>query len=261
VKVSGPFQDLHSGGYGGAVANPANVLVKLLAGLQDADGRITIPGFYDRVRPLTDEERATYAAIPFDPEAYRQMLGVPELWKGEPGFTTLERLSARPTLDISGIWGGYSGVGAKTIIPASAAAKFSTRLVPDQRYEEIERIVVAHLERETPPTVRIEVRVIHGGAPAITPIDHPAMRVAARALEEAVGKAPVFLRGGGSIPVVAALEKGLGLKSLLIGFASPNGNFHAPNEWMPARNVVLGMQAIVRLWGALGEMSPEQLIG
>jgi acetylornithine deacetylase/succinyl-diaminopimelate desuccinylase-like protein len=259
VKVSGPFQDLHSGGYGGGVANPANVLVKLLASLQDADGRVTIPGFYDRVRALTDAERASYSSIPFDAESYREAIGVPLLWDGEAGYTLLERLSARPTLDIHGLWGGYSGVGAKTIIPSWAATKFSTRLVPDQDYAEIERMIVDHLKRAAPPTVRIEVRVIHGGAPAITPIDHPAISVAARALEEAFGKAPVFLRGGGSIPVVAALEKGIGLKTVLIGFASPNGNFHAPNEWMPAQNLQRGMQAIVRLWGAFGEMTPQQL--
>jgi len=261
VKVSGPFQDLHSGGYGGAVANPANVLVKLLASLQDDHGRVTIPGFYDRVRALTDQERAAFREIPFDPEELRTAVDVPALWDGETGYTLVERLSARPTFDINGIWGGYSGEGAKTIIPAWAAAKFSTRLVPDQDFHEIERMVVEHLKSVAPPEVRTEVRVIHGGAPALTSLDHPAVSVAARALEETFGTKPVFLRSGGSIPVVAALEAHAGLKSVLVGFASPNGNFHAPNEWMPEANVHGGIEAIVRLWGALGELPPDQLRG
>jgi acetylornithine deacetylase/succinyl-diaminopimelate desuccinylase-like protein len=261
VRVSGPFQDLHSGGYGGVIANPANVLVQMLASLHDAEGRVTIPGFYDRVRPLTDAERAAYAEIPFDEDELRRSTGVPALWTGEAGFTHSERLSARPTLDINGIWGGYSGEGAKTIIPSWAAAKFSTRLVPDQDYKQIERQVVEHLQRIAPSQVRVEVKVIHGGAPALTPLDHPVVEVAARALEEAFGKAPIFLRGGGSIPVVADLEARLGLKSVLVGFASPDGNAHAPNEWIPLANVRDGMQAIVRLWAALGELTAEQVRG
>jgi acetylornithine deacetylase/succinyl-diaminopimelate desuccinylase-like protein len=259
VKVSGPFQDVHSGQYGGGVANPANVLVTMLASLQDAGGRVTIPGFYDRVRPLGEAERSAYAAVPFDAEELRSTLDVPALWEGEKGYTLLERLSARPTLDINGLWGGYSGEGAKTIIPSWAAAKFSTRLVPDQDYHEIERLVTEHLRSIAPPAVRVEVRVIHGGAPALTPLDHPAVAVAARALEQTFGRKPVFLRSGGSIPVVAALESHLGLKSVLIGFSSPNDNAHAPNEWMPESNIHNGTEAIVRLWSALGELTPEQL--
>ena len=261
VRVSGPFQDLHSGGYGGAIANPATVLVQMLASLHDEHGRITIPGFYDTVRPLTDADRAASAAVPFDADEFRELTGVPGLWSGEEGFTAAERISVRPTLDINGIWGGYSGEGAKTIIPAWAAAKFSTRLVPDQDYHDIERMVVEHMRRIAPPEVRVEVRVIHGGAPALTPLDHPAVEVAARALEDAFGKPPVFLRSGGSIPVVAALEAHVGLSSVLVGFASPNGNFHAPNEWMPVANLEGGMDALVRLWGALGEMTADQLRG
>ena len=261
VKVSGPFQDLHSGEYGGAIANPANVLVKMLASLQDDRGRVTIPGFYDRVRPLTDADRSAYADIPFDPEELRSTLDVPALWDGEEGYSVLERLSARPTFDVNGLWGGYSGDGAKTIIPAWAAAKFSTRLVPDQDFHEIERIVVDHLTSIAPPEVRVEVRVIHGGAPALTTLDHPAVAVASEALEATFGRKPVFLRSGGSIPVVAALEAHAGLKSVLVGFASPNGNFHAPNEWMPEANVHGGIEAIVRLWGAMGEVSGAQLRG
>jgi acetylornithine deacetylase/succinyl-diaminopimelate desuccinylase-like protein len=261
VKVSGPFQDLHSGGFGGAIANPATVLVGMLAGLHDEQGRITIPGFYDKVRPLTDADRAASAAVPFDEEEFRQQTGVPGLWSGEQGYSAAERISVRPTLDINGIWSGYAGEGAKTIIPATATAKFSTRLVPDQDFHEIERLVVEHLRRIAPPEVHLDVRVIHGGAPALTPLDHPAVAVAAGALEAAFGKPPVFLRSGGSIPVVAALETHAGISSVLVGFASPNGNFHAPNEWMPVANVSGGMEAIVHLWAALGEMTAKQLRG
>jgi acetylornithine deacetylase/succinyl-diaminopimelate desuccinylase-like protein len=180
---------------------------------------------------------------------------------GEPGYTLLERLSARPTFDINGLWGGYSGEGSKTIIPAFAAAKLSTRLVPDQDHHEIERLMVDHLERIAPPTVQVEVKVIHGGQPAITPIDHPAVRRAARALAEAFGKEPLFHRSGGSIPYVAALESGVGVKSVMVGFASPNGNFHAPNEWMPLANYRGGMDALVRLWDELGAAGRAELTG
>jgi acetylornithine deacetylase/succinyl-diaminopimelate desuccinylase-like protein len=261
VRVSGPFQDLHSGGYGGAVGNPANVLVQMLASLHDAQGRVTVPGFYDQVRELSDAEQAAFSAIPFDEEAFRVEIGVPALWEGEQGYGIAERLSARPTLDINGLWGGYSGAGAKTIIPAFAAAKLSCRLVPDQDYHEIERLIIDHLHRIAPATVNVEVKTIHGGAPALTPLDHPAVAVAADALAEAFGKAPIYQRNGGSIPVVASMESYLGLKSVLVGFASPNGNFHAPNEWMPVANVRGGMDALVRLWGALGEMTADQVRG
>jgi len=259
VKVSGPFQDVHSGQYGGGIENPANVLVKLLASLQDEDGRFTVPCFYDKVRDLSDEERAAYAALPFDEEAWRRSVDVPRPSDGERGYTLLERMSARPTFDINGLWGGYSGEGSKTIIPAWAAAKFSTRLVPDQEFAEVERMVVEHLRRIAPPTVTIEVKVIHGGAPVLTPLDHAAVSLAATALERAFGKAPLFHRGGGSVPVVAALDKRLGLKSVLIGFASPSGNFHAPNEWMALANYRGGMDALVHLWDEFGRVSAQKL--
>jgi acetylornithine deacetylase/succinyl-diaminopimelate desuccinylase-like protein len=259
VRVSGPSQDLHSGHYGGAVANPANVLARMLASLTDDHGRITVPGFYDRVRDLTDAERAAYAALPFDAEALRSGIGVPALDDGEEGYTPLERLSARPTLDVNGIWGGYSGEGAKTIIPAWAAAKLSTRLVPDQDFREVERLLVDHLTSIAPATVRVDARVIHGGAPALTPIEHPGVGVAARALETAFGRAPLFSREGGSIPVVAALEEILGIKSILVGFAAAHGNFHAPNEWMPVANVARGMETIVHLWHGLAEIGGDEL--
>ncbi|HEY7463667.1 MAG TPA: dipeptidase [Candidatus Limnocylindria bacterium] len=261
LKVKGPFQDVHSGSYGNGVDNPANVLVRMLASLTDEHGRVTVPGFYDRVRELDEEERAAYAAIPFDEEEWRKLLGVAQAKAGEPGYTLLERLSARPTFDINGLWGGYSGEGSKTIIPAFAAAKFSTRLVPDQDHTEIEQLMVEHLHRIAPPTVEIEIKVIHGGQPAITPLDHPVVELAARALRETFGKEPVQHRSGGSIPVVAALDAAMGLKTVMIGFSSPNGNFHAPNEWLPLANYRNGMDAVVRLWGVLGETTAAGLRG
>jgi acetylornithine deacetylase/succinyl-diaminopimelate desuccinylase-like protein len=259
VRVHGPRQDVHSGQYGGGIDNPANVLVRMLASLTDADGRFTVPGFYDSVRDLNAEERGAYAALPFDEAQWRDETGVPAAMDGETGYTLLERLSARPTFDINGIWGGYTGDGAKTIIPAWAAAKISTRLVPDQDYREVERLVRDHLEEIAPATVRVEVKVIHGGAPAITPLDHPGIGPASRALEAGFGKPPLFQRSGGSVPVVAALDAHLGLKTLMVGFANPTGNFHAPNEWMSLRNIRDGMASLVHLWAELGAMRAEEL--
>ncbi|HEY6608223.1 MAG TPA: dipeptidase [Candidatus Limnocylindria bacterium] len=259
IRVQGPAHDVHSGQYGGGVDNPANVLVTMLASLTDADGRFTVPGFYDRVRDLADDERAGYAALPFDEAAWRDETGVPAAMDGERGFTLKERLSARPTFDINGIWGGYTGDGAKTIIPAWAAAKISTRLVPDQDHREIEKAVESHLESIAPPTVAVTVRIIHGGAPAITPLDHPGIAPAARALESGFGAAPLFQRSGGSVPVVASLDAKLGLKTLMIGFANPTGNFHAPNEWMSLLNIRAGLVTLVHLWAELGAMTGEDL--
>jgi acetylornithine deacetylase/succinyl-diaminopimelate desuccinylase-like protein len=259
VRVQGPAHDVHSGQYGGGVDNPANVLVRMLASLVDADGRLAVPGFYDRVRDLTDDERAAYAALPFDEATWRDETGVPAAMDGERGYSLNERLSARPTFDINGIWGGYTGDGAKTIIPAFAAAKISTRLVPDQDYREIEKLIQAHLESIAPPTVAASVRVIHGGAPAITPLDHPGIAPAARALEAGFGTAPLFQRSGGSVPVVAALDAHLGLKTLMVGFANPTGNFHAPNEWMSLRNIRDGLTSLVHLWAELGALKASDL--
>ena len=259
VRVHGPRQDVHSGQFGGGVDNPANVLVRMLASLVDDRGRVTVPGFYDDVRDLTEAEHAAYAGLPFDEERWRETTGVPAAMEGEHGHSLLERLSARPTFDINGIWGGYTGDGAKTIIPAWAAAKISTRLVPDQDYREIERSMKAHLESIAPPTVRLEVRIVHGGAPVLTPLDHPGIAPATRALTAGFGAAPRFQRSGGSVPVVAALDTRLGLKTLMVGFANPSGNFHAPNEWMSLRNLRDGMASIVHLWAELGEMSAADL--
>jgi acetylornithine deacetylase/succinyl-diaminopimelate desuccinylase-like protein len=259
VRVFGPFQDIHSGQFGGGVENPANVLVRMLASLTDEHGRITVPGFYDRVRDMTPEEHAAYAEIPFDEADWAERIKVSGPMDGEPGYTLFERLSARPTFDIDGLWGGYSGEGSKTIIPAFAGAKISCRLVPDQDHHEIEQLFVEHLQRIAPPTVRVEVKVIQGGQPLVTALDHPAVQVAARALEDAFGKAPLFHKSGGSIPVAAAMQSLLGLPSVMVGFASPNGNFHAPNEWMPLANYRGGMDALVRLWDGMGELSAKEL--
>ena len=211
------------------------------------------------MRELTDEERGRYAELPFDEAAWRDEVGVPAAMDGERGYSLKERLSARPTFDINGIWGGYTGEGAKTIIPAWAAAKISTRLVPDQDYRVIERLVKEHIESIAPPSVRVSVRIVHGGAPAITPLDHPGIAPAKRALLAGFGKEPLFQRSGGSVPVVAALDAQLGLKTLMVGFANPSGNFHAPNEWMSLRNLRDGMVSIVHLWAELGAMTSDDL--
>jgi len=261
IRVHGPRQDVHSGQYGGGVDNPANVLVRMLASLTDEGGRFTVPGFYDKVRDLTEDEHAAYAALPFDEAEWAEETGVAAPMTGEHGHSLLERLSARPTFDINGMWGLYTGEGAKTIIPAWAAAKISTRLVPDQDYREIEESVKAHLESIAPTTCRVEVKVIHGGAPAITPLDHPGIEPASRALEAGFGKAPLFQRSGGSVPVVAALDAHLGLKTLMVGFANPTGNFHAPNEWMSLRNIRNGMVSLVHLWAELSATRGADLRG
>jgi acetylornithine deacetylase/succinyl-diaminopimelate desuccinylase-like protein len=261
VRVFGPFQDLHSGSYGGGADNPANVLVRMLASLTDGHGRVTIPGFYDRVRDMTPEEHAAYAEQPFDEADWAKRIEVSGPMDGEPGYTLLERMSARPTFDVDGLWGGYSGEGSKTIIPAFAGAKISCRLVPDQDHREIEQLMIDHLQRVAPPTVRVEVKAIQGGQPLITPLDHPGVRAAAAALEQAFGKAPLYHRSGGSIPVAAAMQDVLGLPSVMVGFASPNGNFHAPNEWMPLANYRGGMDALVRLWNEMGMLSAAEMRG
>jgi len=245
IDVRGPFQDLHSGGYGGTVTNPVHALAAIIAGLHDADGRVTVPGFYDDVAPLTPADRAAYAALPFDEAAYQAALDVPAL-TGEVGYTTLERKSGRPTLDVNGIWGGYQGEGSKTIIPGRASAKVSCRLVPDQRPDRIFPALKAHVMALAPAGVRVTVTDLGGGLPSRTSLDHPAVRAAARALEATFGRAPLFIREGGSIPFVATFEEVLGLPVVLMGFTPPDGNFHAPDEWMDRRNFELGIRAFAR---------------
>ncbi len=251
IEVTGPFQDVHSGAYGGTIANPVNALAGILAALKGPDGRVRIPGFYDDVVPLGEADRAAYAALPFDERAYTESLAVPEL-VGEAGYTTLERKSGRPTLDVNGIWGGYQGEGSKTIIPGRAGAKVSTRLVPDQDPARVFAALRAYVEEIAPPGVRVEVRDLGGGSPVRTAIDHPAVRAAARALEATFGRAPLYVREGGSIPFVATFEGALGLPVVLLGFMPPDGNFHAPNEWMDLANFEAGIRAMVRYFDELG---------
>ena len=252
IDVEGPPVDLHSGSYGGAVENPANALARIIAGLKDPDGRIVVPGFYDEVVELSAAERAALAELPFDDEAYREALGLAVL-AGEVGYTTLERRGARPTLDVNGIWGGFQGDGAKTIIPAHAHAKISCRLVADQDPARIFELVRDHILAIAPPGVRTSVRSLGGGHPSLMPMDHPATQAAARALEATFGRAPLFTREGGSIPVCASFDRLLGLPVVLLGFTNPDDNAHAPNESMVLANHETGIRTIVRYWDELAE--------
>ncbi|MEE2708842.1 MAG: dipeptidase [Gemmatimonadota bacterium] len=240
VLTQGSNEDLHSGGYGGSVANPINAMASIIAQLLDDKGRITIPGFYDDVVPLTDEERAAFAALPFDEEAYRKRLGVDAL-TGETGYTSLERIWARPTLDVNGILGGFTGEGSKTIIPSKGMAKVSMRLVPEQDPVQIAEMFENHVRKLTPPGVTIDF-IRHGtGKPFLTPKDHPFIQAAGRALEKGFGRAPVYNREGGSIPVVATFQETLGLPTVLMGFGLPDCNAHAPNEKFNLKNFYRGI--------------------
>jgi acetylornithine deacetylase/succinyl-diaminopimelate desuccinylase-like protein len=245
IDVVGSGFDLHSGGYGGAVQNPANALASIIAALKGPDGRIRIPGFYDEVEALTEEERAALSELPFDEEAYRAKIGVPAL-VGEVGYSTLERRATRPTLDVNGLWGGFQGEGSKTIIPGHAHAKVSCRLVPDQDPDVIFERLSAYVAEIAPPGVEVSVTRIGGGRPSRTPIDHPVTQAAARALETVFGRPPVYTREGGSIPVVATFEEVLELPVVLLGFVQPGENAHAPNEWMDLRNYEGAIRTIVR---------------
>jgi acetylornithine deacetylase/succinyl-diaminopimelate desuccinylase-like protein len=253
IDVTGPPVDLHSGSYGGAVQNPANALAAIIAGLKGPDGRVRIPGFYDDVVPLTDLDRAAFAALPFDDEAYRRSLDLPALF-GEAGFTTLERRGARPTLDVNGIWGGFQGEGSKTIIPAHAHAKVSCRLVADQDPDRIFELLRAYVMEIAPPGVRVEVQNLGGGRPSLTPIDHPATQAAARALAATFGQEPVYIREGGSIPICASFESILGLPVVLLGFTPPDDNAHAPNESMSLANHETGIRTVAAYWDELARL-------
>ncbi|MEO8571605.1 MAG: dipeptidase [Chloroflexota bacterium] len=250
IDVVGTAVDLHSGGYGGAVQNPANALAQIIAALKGPDGRIRVPGFYDDVVPVSDADRAQLALLPFDEDAYRAHLGLPALI-GEVGYTTLERRGMRPTLDVNGLWGGFQGEGSKTIIPAHAHAKVSCRLVADQDPVRVFEAFRAYVEEIAPPGVTTTVRFLGGGHPSHTSSDHPATQAAARALEATFGQAPVYIHEGGSIPVCASFSSILGLPVVLLGFAPPDGNAHAPNEWMDLRNYESSILAIARTWDEL----------
>ena len=253
IDVVGTDVDLHSGGYGGVVQNPANALATIIASLKGPDGRIRIPGFYDDVEPLSETDREAIAALPFDDAAYLERLGLPAL-VGEVGYSTLERRGTRPTLDVNGLWGGFQGEGSKTIIPAHAHAKVSCRLVAAQDPDRIFEAFKAYVEEIAPPGVTTTVRLLGGGLPILTPMDHPATQAAARALEATFGRAPVYIREGGSIPVCASFNSILGHEVVLLGFVQPDSHAHAPNEWMDLGNYETSIRTIARAWDELVDL-------
>ncbi len=243
VEVTGPNIDLHSGTYGGAVANPINVLCDMISSLHDENRHITIPGFYDQVEVVSAEDRAAMAETPFDLEAYKQELDVDDVM-GEAGYSTIERTGIRPTLDVNGIWGGYIGEGAKTVLPSKAYAKISMRLVPNQKSADISKMFKEHFESIAPKSVKVEVTLHHGGEAAVTPTDSRAFRAASKAMEKTFGKKPIPTRGGGSIPIVALFEEALGLKTVLFGFGLDSDAIHSPNEKYGLFNFYKGIETI-----------------
>jgi acetylornithine deacetylase/succinyl-diaminopimelate desuccinylase-like protein len=243
VEVTGPNRDLHSGVYGGAVANPATILCKMIASMHDENNHIAIPGFYDKVLELTAAERQAINNAPFDLNEYKRELGVNDTW-GEAGYTTLERTGIRPTLEVNGIWGGYTGEGAKTVLPSKAYAKISMRLVPNQVSDEISDLFRRHFESIAPANVTVKVTAHHGGEPVVTPTNSPAYQAAARAIQTTFGKEPIPTRGGGSIPIIALFERTLGLKTVLLGFGLDNDNIHSPNEKYDVFNYYKGIETI-----------------
>ncbi|MBD3638676.1 MAG: dipeptidase [Crocinitomicaceae bacterium] len=243
VELTGPNRDLHSGLYGGAVGNPINILSKMIGSLIDDKGKITIPGFYNDVEAITDEERQLIQSAPFSEEEYCKKLGIKST-EGEEGYVTLERSSIRPSLDVNGIWGGYTGEGAKTVIPSKAFAKISMRLVPNQDYEKIMKLFEDHFKAIAPESVQVKVVPHHGGEPAVTPIDSPEYKAASMAMEETFGKKPIPLRSGGSIPIVAMFERVLGLKTILFGFGLDTDAIHSPNEHYGLFNFYKGIETI-----------------
>jgi acetylornithine deacetylase/succinyl-diaminopimelate desuccinylase-like protein len=243
VEVTGANRDLHSGVYGGAVANPITILAKMIASCHDENNHITIPGFYDDVVEATKEERALMAKAPYDEEEYRKDLGVKELW-GEKGFTTNERTGIRPTLEVNGIWGGYTGEGAKTVLPSKATAKISARLVPNQSSVKITKILLDYFQKIAPPDVTVHAFEHHGGEAYMTPIDSKAYQAAAKAIKETFGKEPIPVRGGGSIPICSILEKELGIKIVFMGFGLDSDNLHSPNEKFNLENYYKGIETI-----------------
>lgn len=243
VEVTGPNRDLHSGLYGGAVGNPINILCEMIAKLKDDKNKITIPGFYDKVEIISQEERAEMAKAPFSLEAYKKSIGLTDI-DGEEGYTTNERNSIRPTLDVNGIWGGYIGEGAKTVLPSKAYAKISMRLVPHQDSDEISELFTAYFKSIAPSSVSVKVTPHHGGTPYVTPIDFSGYLAAKNAMETTFGKTPIPVRSGGSIPIVALFEQVLGLKSVLMGFGLDSDAIHSPNEHYGVFNYFKGIETI-----------------
>ncbi len=256
VEVLGPNRDLHSGLYGGCVANPINILAKMIASLHDENGKVTIPGFYDKVVELTDSDRAEMAKAPFSHEAYCKALDLKDTW-GEANYSTMERGSIRPTLDVNGIWGGYIGEGAKTVIASKAYAKISMRLVPDQNPQEITELFTNHFLRIAPSSVRVIVKPHHGGEAAVTPIDSIGYQAASLAYEKSFGKKPIPVRSGGSIPIVALFEKELALKTILMGFGLDSDAIHSPNEHFGLFNFYKGIETIPYFYKYFTELNSK----
>lgn len=243
IEVTGANRDLHSGVYGGAVANPITILAQMIASLHDENNHITIPHFYDDVVEASAAERSALAKAPFDEAAYKEELGVNELW-GEKGYTTNERTGIRPTLEINGIWGGYTGEGSKTVLPSKAFAKISCRLVPNQKSDKMEKLLIDHLYKIAPPNVTVKVEPYHGGDPYMTPVDSIEYKAASKAIEATFGKTPIPVRGGGSIPITALFESELGVKVVFLGFGLDNDNLHSPNEKYDIVNFYKGIETI-----------------
>ncbi len=256
VEVTGPNRDLHSGLFGGAVANPANVLANMIAQLQDENGVITIPGFYDDVLEVSDAERADMAKAPFDLDAYKKALDLKEV-KGEAGFSTSERTGIRPSLDVNGIWGGYIGEGAKTVLPAKAHAKISMRLVPNQDHHTIAGLFEKHFNAIAPEYVTVKVEELHGGQGYVCPITMKAYKAAEAAYTNTFGKKPVPARSGGSIPIISTFEEVFGLKSILMGFGLESDAIHSPNENYPLFNFYKGIETIVHFYKHYAEMMKQ----
>lgn len=252
VEVTGPNRDLHSGLFGGAVGNPINILAKMIAKMTDDDNRLTMPGFYDDVLESSAKERELLNLAPFDKEEYKKALDVEEL-QGETGFTTIERTGIRPSFDVCGIWGGYTGEGAKTVLPSKAFAKISTRLVPDQDHEKIAKMFEDYFVSLAPKSVKVKVESLHGGQAYVCPIDLPAYKAAEKALEKLFNRTPVPVRSGGSIPIISTFEEKLGTKSLLMGFGLESDAIHSPNENYPLNNFYSGIEAIVGFYQSFAE--------
>ncbi|MEI6681919.1 MAG: dipeptidase [Bacteroidota bacterium] len=255
VEVTGPNIDLHSGIFGGAVANPINALAKMIASLTDDHGRITIPGFYDDVVEISRQERDEMARAPFDEAGYMKNLGVDELY-GEDGFSAKERTGIRPTLDVNGIWGGYTAEGTKTVLPSKAWAKISMRLVPDQDYQKIGRLFEKHFMEIAPGSVKVRVEMLHGGQAYVSPIDTIAYQAASMAIETMLGKKPIPVRSGGSIPIIADFEEVLGVKTILLGFGLESDACHSPNESYPLENFFKGIETITCFYHNFAALSP-----
>ncbi len=248
VEVTGPDKDLHSGLYGGAVANPANILAKIIASLHDENNHITIPGFYDDVLDISAKERSDMARAPFSLDEFKHKINIDEIW-GEKGYTVNERTGIRPTLDVNGIWGGYTGEGSKTVLPSKASAKISMRLVPNQHPDIISELFTRHIKNIAPPTVKVKVIAHHGGNPYVSPTDNPAYRAASKAYESVFGRIPIPVRSGGSIPIISTFEQVLGIKSLLMGFGLDTDAAHSPNENYHLECFYKGIETIAKWYG------------